>query len=59
MRMQAEGKSLREIREQIDRTYSKYGPGTPTPMPPASRRTRGVGRVAERTARRRRELTEY
>jgi hypothetical protein len=35
MRMKAEGKSLKEIREHIDRAYEKYGSGTPTPWPPA------------------------
>ncbi len=35
MRLKAEGKSPKAIREYIDREYSHYGPGTPTPMPPA------------------------
>ncbi|MBI3087126.1 MAG: hypothetical protein HYY88_15585 [candidate division NC10 bacterium] len=34
MAMKREGKALREIRVAIDRAYSKYGPPTPTPMPP-------------------------
>lgn len=29
----AEGKSVREIRDQVDREYSSVGPGTPTPYP--------------------------
>jgi hypothetical protein len=33
--MQQAGKPLSEIRVAIDRTYSKYGPPTPTPMPPS------------------------
>ncbi|MBI2563090.1 MAG: hypothetical protein HYW08_12025 [candidate division NC10 bacterium] len=32
--MKQAGKTLREIRAAIDRAYSKYGPPTPTPMPP-------------------------
>jgi hypothetical protein len=34
MAMQQGGKSLSEIRAAIDQTYSKYGPPTPTPLPP-------------------------
>jgi hypothetical protein len=32
MKMIDQGKSLREMRAQIEETYSKYGP--PTPRPP-------------------------
>jgi hypothetical protein len=35
MRLQTDGKSLRDIREYIDGKYGKYGPSTPTPFPPA------------------------
>ena len=35
MAMQQAGKSLPEIRAAIDRTYSKYGQPTLTPMPPS------------------------
>jgi hypothetical protein len=35
MRTKAEGKSLKEIREHIDRAYGGTGSGTPTPWPPA------------------------
>jgi hypothetical protein len=31
MKMMDEGKSLKEMRAQIEKTYSKYGPSTPTP----------------------------
>ncbi|MBI4642114.1 MAG: hypothetical protein HY731_15610 [Candidatus Tectomicrobia bacterium] len=35
MRFQKEGKSLHTIRLMIDQNYKgKYGPSTPTPMPP-------------------------
>ena len=34
-RMQEEGRSLREIRDYIDREYGSIGPGTDTPLPPA------------------------
>jgi len=34
MKMIDQGKSLREMRAQIDKTYSKYGPPTPTPPVP-------------------------
>jgi hypothetical protein len=30
MRLSQEGKSLKEIRNTIDTTYSRFGPGTPT-----------------------------
>jgi hypothetical protein len=33
MRMLDEGKTVKEIRMYVDRTYSKFGPSTPTPMP--------------------------
>ncbi|MBX6395386.1 MAG: hypothetical protein IRY98_06650 [Alicyclobacillaceae bacterium] len=33
--MHKEGKSLQEIRTYIDKTYSRYGSPTRTPMPPA------------------------
>lgn len=29
-----QGKSLKQMRAQIDKTYSKYGPPTPTPPVP-------------------------
>jgi len=32
--MMDEGKSLKEMRAQIEKTYSKYGPRTPTPLVP-------------------------
>jgi hypothetical protein len=35
MAMQAEGKPLRAMRAAIDQKYSKFGPSTPTPLPPA------------------------
>jgi hypothetical protein len=35
MGLKAEGKPLKEIRAYIDQKYSKYGPATPTPRPPA------------------------
>jgi hypothetical protein len=35
MAMKAEGKPLRTIRAEIDQKYGKYGPSTPTPLPPA------------------------
>jgi hypothetical protein len=35
MRLKAEGKLLPEIRAYIDQKYSKYGPRTATPKPPA------------------------
>lgn len=31
MRMLDEGKPLKEIRAAVEKTYSKYGPSTPTP----------------------------
>jgi hypothetical protein len=31
MRMLDEGKPLKDIRATIEKTYSKYGPTTPTP----------------------------
>jgi hypothetical protein len=31
MKMMDGGKSLKEIRAYADKTYSKYGPPTPTP----------------------------
>jgi hypothetical protein len=34
MAMQAEAKPLRAIRAAIDEKYGKYGPSTPTPLPP-------------------------
>jgi hypothetical protein len=33
MRLKAEGKSLVEIRADIDARYLKFGPPTPTPRP--------------------------
>ncbi|MFQ5803699.1 MAG: hypothetical protein ACE5JQ_12450 [Candidatus Methylomirabilales bacterium] len=35
IRLRTEGRSLEQIRVEIDRAYGKYGPGTPTPWPPA------------------------
>jgi hypothetical protein len=35
MAMNAEGKPLSAIRAAIDQQYGKYGPSTPTPLPPA------------------------
>jgi hypothetical protein len=32
MKMMDDGKTLKEMRAQIEKTYSKYGPPTP-PMP--------------------------
>lgn len=34
MRMLDEGKTLRDIRTYVDRTYSRFGPSTPTPPVP-------------------------
>jgi hypothetical protein len=34
MKMVDEGKSLKAMRAQIEKTYSKYGPPTPTPAVP-------------------------
>ena len=34
MRMLDQGKSLKEIRAYVDRTYSRFGPSTPTPLVP-------------------------
>ena len=34
MKMMDQGKSLKEMRSQIEKTYSKYGPPTPTPPVP-------------------------
>jgi hypothetical protein len=34
MKMMDDGKSLKEIRAQIEQSYSKYGPWTPTPELP-------------------------
>jgi hypothetical protein len=34
MKMMDQGKPLKEIRSYIERTYSKYGPPTPTPPVP-------------------------
>jgi len=34
MRMLDEGKSLKEIRAYVDRSYSRFGPSTPTPPVP-------------------------
>jgi hypothetical protein len=34
MRMMDEGKQLKEIRSYIEKTYSRYGPSTPTPAVP-------------------------
>jgi hypothetical protein len=31
MRLLDQGKSLRDIRAYVDRTYSRFGPSTPTP----------------------------
>jgi hypothetical protein len=33
MKMIGQGKRLKAMRAQIDRTYSKFGPPTPTPVP--------------------------
>jgi hypothetical protein len=35
MEMKAKGKRLRDIRALIDQKYGGFGPGTPTPQPPA------------------------
>jgi hypothetical protein len=35
MAMKAEKKPLREIRATIDQKYGKFGPSTPTLLPPA------------------------
>jgi hypothetical protein len=35
MAMKAEKKPLRAIRAAIDEKYGKFGPATPTPLPPA------------------------
>jgi hypothetical protein len=34
MKMMDEGKTLKEMRATIDKTYSKYGEPTPTPPVP-------------------------
>ncbi len=34
MRMLDQGKSLKDIRAYVDRTYSRFGPSTPTPPVP-------------------------
>jgi hypothetical protein len=34
MKMMDEGKRLKEIRAYIEKTYSHYGPSTPTPPVP-------------------------
>jgi hypothetical protein len=34
MNMMDQGKSLKEMRAQIEKTYGKYGPPTPTPLVP-------------------------
>lgn len=34
MRMLNEGKALKDIRAYVDRTYSRFGPSTPTPPVP-------------------------
>jgi hypothetical protein len=34
MRMMDQGKSLKEMRSEIEKIYSKYGPSTPTPPVP-------------------------
>jgi cytochrome c-type biogenesis protein CcmH/NrfF len=34
MRMLNQGASLKEIRAYVDRTYSRFGPSTPTPPVP-------------------------
>ncbi len=34
MRMLDQGKSLKDIRAYADRTYSRFGPSTPTPPVP-------------------------
>jgi hypothetical protein len=34
MKMVDQGKSLKGMRVQIEKTYSKYGPPTPTPAVP-------------------------
>jgi len=31
MRMLDEGKAIEEIRAYVDKTYSRFGPSTPTP----------------------------
>lgn len=31
MRMLDEGKTIKEIRAYVDKTYSRFGPSTPTP----------------------------
>jgi len=35
MVMKAEKRHLREIRAVIDHKYGKFGPSTPSPLPPA------------------------
>ena len=34
MRMLEQGRSLKDIRAYVDRTYSRFGPSTPTPPVP-------------------------
>jgi len=31
MRMLDDGKTIKEIRAHVDKTYSRFGPSTPTP----------------------------
>jgi len=35
MKMMDQGKRLKDIRAYIEKTYSQYGPSTPTPPVPA------------------------
>jgi hypothetical protein len=34
MKMMEQGKTLKQMRAQIEQKYSKYGPSTPTPPAP-------------------------
>jgi len=34
MKMMDQAKSLKEMRSQVEKTYAKYGPPTPTPPVP-------------------------
>jgi hypothetical protein len=36
MRMMSDGVALKDIRSYVDRTYSQFGPSTPTPPVPAN-----------------------
>jgi hypothetical protein len=43
MKMMDEGKSLKEMRAQIEKTFSKYGPPTPTGPSPSKRKSLTLG----------------